>query len=365
MALVGVNACASSAPGVRPGPASQARPWHTYLGSARRAPAVSDTLYSAPQPVWRTDVGRGIAGSPALTEDVLALAQVDRQVALLDRATGDVIWRIRLPTSPGAGPLVDGDRILVATQEANGRVYALRLDTGRRIWSAAAGDVAAPLAVDDTVIYAATTTGDVVALRIGDGGRLWRSRLPGAVRAAPVPTPDGVLVATTTDSIFRLDPRTGTVLVRRHLTGSVLAAPASLDSLVLAGTAAGQLVALRTDSLTPLWQRELGAPVVGSVAILAGTAYALDVRGTLWRIPLSDPAAGTHVATGVVSRAGPLPTPSGVFLAGVDGVLVLVDPETGARRWTSPVQAPLEQPPLVDGRFFVAAAARGVVMAFR
>ena len=270
-----------------------------------------------------------------------------------------------MATSPGAGPLVDGDRILVATQEPTGRVYALRLDTGRRIWSAAAGDVAAPLAVDDSVVYAATTTGDVLALRIGDGGRLWRSRLPGAVRAAPLPTPHGVLVATTTDSIFRLDPRTGAVLLRRRLTGSVLAAPASLDSLILAGTAAGELVALRADSLTPVWQREIGAPVVGSVAILAGTAYALDARGTLWRIPLADPAAGTQVATGVVSRAGPLPTLSGIFLAGVDGVLVLVDPETGAHRWTSPIQAPLEQPPLVDGRFFVAAAARGVVMAFR
>jgi outer membrane protein assembly factor BamB len=365
VALVGVNACASYAPGVRTGPASQERPWRTYLGSARRAPATGDTLYSVPQAVWRTDVGRGIAGSPALTEDILALAQVDRQVALLDRATGDVIWRIRLPASPGAGPLVDGDRILVATQEPTGRVYALRLDTGRRIWSAAAGDVAASLAVDDSVVYAATTTGDVLALRIGNGGRLWRSRLPGAVRAAPVPTPHGVLVATTADSIFRLESSTGRVLARRRLAGSVLAPPASLDSLILVGTTTGQLVALRTDSLTPVWQRELGAPIAGSVAILSGTAYALDVRGTLWRIPLADPAAGSQVATGVVSRAGPSPTPSGVFLAAVDGELVLVDPETGAHRWSSPVQAPLEQPPLVDGRFFVAAAARGVVMAFR
>lgn len=362
---MGVNACASFASGVRTGPASQERPWRTYLGSPRRAPAAADTGYAVPQAVWRTDVGRGIAGSPALTEDVIALAQVDRLVALLDRATGDVIWRIRLPTSPGAGPLVDGDRILVATQEANGRVYALRLANGGRIWSATAGDVAAPLVIDDSVVYAATTTGDVFALQIGDGRRLWRSKVSGAVRAAPVPTPHGVLVATTSDSIFRLDARDGRIQVRRHVTGSVLSAPASLDSLVVAGTTAGELVAWRTDSLTPVWRRELGAPVVGSVAIVSGVAYALDVRGTLWRIPLADPAAGAHVATGVVSRAGPLPTPSGVFLAGVDGELVLVDPGTGAHRWSWPVQAPLDQPPLVDGHFFVASAARGVVMAFR
>ena len=363
---MGVNACAGwSTSGARVGPASQARPWRSYLGSPHRAPAAADTLSSVPQAVWRTHVGRGIAGSPALTEDLVALAQVDRQVALLDRATGDVIWRARLPTTPGAGPLIDADRLLVGTQEPTGRVFALRLSNGGRVWSAAAGDVAAPLALDDSVVYAGTTTGDVLALRAADGRRLWRARLPGAVRAPPLPTPAGLVVATTTDSLFLLDRRSGAVRVRRRLEGSVLAAPASLDTLLVAGTTAGELVALRGDSLAPLWRVDLGAPAAGSVAVRAGVAYALDAAGTLWRVPLADPAAASHVATAVVTRAGPTPTPSGVLLAGVDGTLVLVDPATGAHLWSSAVQPPLEQPALVDGRFILAAAARGVVMAFR
>jgi outer membrane protein assembly factor BamB len=361
-ALVGVNACASAQ---RTGPASQDRVWRTYLGSESRAPSRPDSIDAAARPVWRTDVGRGIAGSPALTEDLVVVAQVDRQVALLERATGDLVWRSHFPNPPGAGPLVDGDRIFVATQEPNGRVYALHLATGGRIWSAAAGDVAAPLAMDDSIVYAGTTTGDVLALRTGDGSRLWKTRLTGAVRAAPLPTAAGLVVATATDSLFLLDPRSGAVGVRRRLPGSVIATPASLDTLVVAATTGGELLALRADSLALAWRFDLGAAVAGSVALLDGVAYALDARGTLWRIPLADRAAASHAATGVISRAGPTPTASGVFLAGVDGDLVLVDPVTGVRRWSSRVQAPLEEPPLVDGRFFLAAGARGVVVAFR
>ncbi len=359
---MGVNACASAA---HVAPASQTRAWRTYLGSARRSPAAADSLEAAPQPVWRTDVGRGISGAPALTEDLVALAQVDRQVTLLERATGQVLWRVRLPTTPGAGPLVDVDRLLVATQEPLGRVFALRLSDGGRIWSAAAGDVAAPLALEDSVVYAATTTGDVLALRFGDGTRVWRARLPGAVRAAPVPTGAGLVVATTADSLYLLDRGSGAVRVRRHLAGSVLAAPAALDTLLVAATSAGELVAIRTDSLAPLWHLDLGASAAGSVAIRSGVAWAVDVAGTLWRVPVADPGASAHVATGVVTRAGPTPTASGVLLAGVDGTLVLVDPASGSRLWSSRVQSPLEQPALVDGRFLLAAAARGVVMAFR
>jgi outer membrane protein assembly factor BamB len=358
---VGVNACASAQ---RAGPASQERPRRADLGSDVRTPA-ADSLDAAPRPVWRTRVGRGIAGSPALTENAVALAQVDRLVTLLDRSTGDVMWRVRLPTTPGAGPLVDGDRILIGTQEPSGRVFALRLSNGGRIWSAPAGDVAAPLALDDSIVYAGTTTGDVIAVRAADGSRLWRAKLPGAVRAAPVPTSAGLVVATATDSVFRLDPRNGAVRVRRRLTGSVVARPASFDSVLVAGTTAGDLVALRVDSLTPIWHLDLGAPVAGSVAILAGVAYALDTRGTLWRVPMRDPATASNVPTGVIGRAGPSPSALGIFLAGVDGELVLVDGQTGARRWSAQIQAPLEQPPLVDGRFFLAAAARGVVVAFR
>ena len=68
---------------------------------------------------------------------------------------------------------------------------------------------------------------------------------------------------------------------------------------------------------------------------------------------------------GVIPKQGAATNVPGVFVAGVDGELAIVDPATGARRWSARVQSPLEQPPLVDGRFFLAAAARGVVVAFR
>jgi outer membrane protein assembly factor BamB len=359
---VGVNACASVQ---RTGPATQDRPWRTYLGSDARTGAGTDSVAADPRPVWRVTVGRGIAGGPALTEDLVIVSMVDRQVAVLERATGDVIWRRRLPNALGAGPLADGDRIVVATQEEDGRVYALQLATGARIWSAPAGDVAVPLAMDDSIVFAATTTGDVLALRASDGTRLWRIRLPGAVRAAPLPTPAGVVVATATDSLFLLETAGGRVLVRAGMRGSVLAAPTLAGPVVVVGTSAGELAAFRADSLTPRWRLDLGGPIAGTVAVREGIAYALTARGTLWRVPLDDPRAAAHVETGTVVRAGPIPTATGVFVAGVDGELAIVDPATGARRWSARVQSPLEQPPLVDGRFFLAAAARGVVVAFR
>jgi outer membrane protein assembly factor BamB len=326
---VAVNACASVQ---RLAPATQDRAWRTYLGSDFRAPATRDSLNADPQPVWRSNVARGIIGAPALTEDLVVVSQVDRQVAVLDRATGDVVWRHRVANVLGSGPLVDGDRVLVATQEERGEVRVLQLATGTSLWSARVGDIAAPLALDDSTVYAASTEGTVVAFRLATGARLWRARLTGAVRAAPVPSPAGLVVATTSDSVFLLDRGTGAVRARRGVPGSIVAAPASLDTLLVAGTAGGELLALRPEGLALRWRVALGAGAVGSVAVQNGVAWALDEHGTLWRVPLADPAASTNVPTRVVSRAGPTPTASGVLLSGADGALVLVDPDTRIHR---------------------------------
>lgn len=360
-ALLAVNACASAA---RIGPASQDRLWRAYLGSDQRATAVAESILGDPQPVWRTDVGRGVVGAPALTEDVVALSQVDRQAALLDRSTGEVIWRHRVAANLGAGPLVDYDRLYVASQTDEGKVLALSLRNGGQLWSAALGDVAAPLALRDSTLFAATVDGWVAAFSTSSGARAWRTRLSGAVRAAPVPVATGLVVATAADSLYLLDPATGAVRQRRGTRGAVLAAPALADSLLLIGTSEGQLEGCDTATLAARWRRDLGGPIVGSVAVQQGAAYALTARGDLWRIPLDAPDRASSVALRIITRAGPTPVAGGVLVAAVNGELSLVD-SLGTRRWTARLGPPVAEPVLADGRMLLAVSERGEVVAFR
>jgi outer membrane protein assembly factor BamB len=309
-------------------------------------------------------LSRGISGAPAVGEDVLALSQTDRQVALLDRVTGEVLWRSRLSLPLGAGPLLAYDRLLVAEQTAEGRVRALRLVDGRVIWSARAGDVAAPLAIADSVVYAGTTAGDVLQILTSNGTRRWTTRLSGAVRAAPVPVGGGVVVATDADSLFLLDARSGAVLVRRASRGAILAALALEDSGLVVGTAAGWLAALDPTSLAERWSFEAGEPVVGAVAVRHGTVYAMTGPGTLVVVPPQGPGAARKLSIGLVTRAGPAPARGGVYVCGVTGEIVLVD-SLGNRLWNTRLDGPVNEPMLADGSTLFAVSQRGEVVAFR
>ncbi len=362
--LLAVNACATVG---RPAPVSQAADWRAYLGSNTRAPrgAAGDSLPADPQVAWRRALPRGIAGAPALTEDVVAVSQVDRHVVLLDRATGTLLWSRGFASNLGSGPLVDYDRVYVATQTEFGEIAALALRDGKPLWKVRFGDAAAPLAQRTDRLFAATTDGSVAALSTTTGGRMWRRQLSGAVRAAPLVTVSGVFVATADDSLYLLDPASGDVRARRPTGGAVLAAPALADSLLVFGTAAGRLEACDTATLVARWSVETGGTVVGSVAVRADTVWAMTGDGQLWAVPVAAPAAARHVALGLVPRAGPTPVRGGVLVTSTDGTVALVDPATGERRWSAKLRPPVVEPALVGRGDLLAVSERGEVVLWR
>ncbi|HXO86908.1 MAG TPA: PQQ-binding-like beta-propeller repeat protein, partial [Gemmatimonadales bacterium] len=95
--LFSVNAIAGGCvPATRTGPARQEWPWNAYLGSPRHDAAALEMLNPDPRPLWHVAVGRAVRGSPAVAEGIVAVGTADRTVTLVDRTTGDLLWRSRV-----------------------------------------------------------------------------------------------------------------------------------------------------------------------------------------------------------------------------------------------------------------------------
>src|SRR3989442_7109963 len=127
--LFSVNAMAAAcAAVVKPGPARQESGWPAYLGSQRHDAAARETLNPDPRPLWHVMMGRGVRGSPALGGTVVAVGTGDRQLVLLDRASGEILWRSHLDGTVRAGPRLAEGRLYAATEsQPGGRGYAARL----------------------------------------------------------------------------------------------------------------------------------------------------------------------------------------------------------------------------------------------
>ncbi|PYP09793.1 MAG: hypothetical protein DMD59_07670 [Gemmatimonadetes bacterium] len=367
--LFSVNAItAGCAPAMKPGPARQESGWPAYLGNQRHDAGARETLNPDPRPLWHVTMGRGVRGSPALGESVVAAGTADRNLVLLDRASGEVLWRSHLDGTVRSGPLLDEDRLYVATEsQPDGRVYAVRLRDGRRLWRVRAGSVTAPLAFDGDAIYAGTEDGVVLRLEPEHGRVQWRASLSGAVRAGPLSTPSGLVVATTSDTLYLIDRETGIVRSRLKLPGAVLATPATDGRRVYLATTSGRIIALDLATWTVAWDRAAGDAVYGAPALARDTLFALARDGRLWTIPVDTPDAASSHTLDIVATAGPTPLASGggVLVGSVSGEILLVDAASGTIRWRAQVTGPIEEPPLVRDRQVVVVAGRGNIHTYR
>jgi outer membrane protein assembly factor BamB len=365
--LLSVNAIATGcAPVVRSGPDRQESAWTAYLSSPRHDVAAQETLNPDPRPLWRATVGRGIRGSPALGESIVATGTSDRYVVLLDRSSGDVLWRSRLEGTMRAGPLLEQDRLYVATEaQPEGRVYAIRLRDGKEIWKTRVGSVVAPLAFDGEALYAGTEHGLVLRLEPEKGRVIWRHQLEGAVRGGPIATPFGLVVTTTTDMLYLLDRATGAIRARLPLPGAVLSTPASDGRHIYLATSDGQVMAVDLDPLSVRWDRHAGDAIYGAPALVGDTLYVLTRDGRLFIIPVNAPDGATNHPLDIVATAGPTPLVSGVLVGSVSGEVLLVDPATGAIKWRTQVVGPVEEPPVVRDRQLVVIAGHGNIHTYR
>ena len=361
-----VNAMACVPP-VKFGPDRQELSWPAYLGNARHDVSVAESLNPDPRPLWHTGAGRAVRGAPALGETVLAVGTVDRTVVLLNRESGEVLWRSRLAGTIHGGPLLDEDRLYVGTEASpDGRVYALRLRTGKPLWTAKTDGVEAPLAFDGDALYAGTERGTVLRLDPETGMIRWRRRLSGAIRAAPVPSSRGLAVATDADTLYLLNRETGEIQGRLPTPGAVLSAPALGGERLYLGTTEGHVLAVDLPTLVVAWDHATGDAVYGALALARDTLYVLARDGHLWIIPAAAPSAGRSFDLEIVATAGPTPVAGGrVLVASVSGAVLLVNRADGSILWRARVDGPVEEPPLVRDRQLVVIAGRGDIQVYR
>jgi outer membrane protein assembly factor BamB len=363
IAAISVNGACSARRAVPPDAMGEVR---TYLDDVSRAPAQQLDVRDDPELDWEADLGRGSLGMPAVGPRAAAVTTVDRWLYAFDPRDGAIYWRTRGETPFGVGPLVADGRIYAASEGRDGAVSAHQLRKGKRIWRRRMGDVAAPMVLGDSLLFASTlAAGHTFALRTRDGSVAWRTRTGGS-RSGPLHLGSHLAVVSLTDSLFVLDAASGEIVTRVAL-GTSTAAPLALanDSTAVMTTPGGSVIAVTIPSGRIAWRHETRRPIFGSPVVVRDTIFALTNDCTLWMIPGAQTFAADSTMLGCNSVATPLITRNGVLVATVAGDIVMFDRSTGTRRWERRVGGELRQAPvLMDGRVLVAPTL-GPVVSYR
>ncbi len=362
--LVGVNvACAGASRDVPRDLPVEAR---EYLLTPTRAPSAGETIDGEPQLVWRATVGRGVSSLPAVSSRVTLVTSTDQWVYAIDTRSGATFWRRRGDGSFATAAVAAGGRVFVASEGTGGRVTALRLTDGGRLWQTTVGDVSTPLALRDSVLYGVNDKGEAFGLGASRGNLVWR-RETGPSRGGPLVTAARVAVATLRDSLIVLDRQSGTLLGAFRLPAPTVAPLALLDdSTAVLSSPEGFITALHLRTGTVQWTVQTGEPIPGSPVVHGDAVFALGGSCTLIRVPRHAPdVPRRNVMPSCVTVATPLVLRNGVLVATVAGDVMYISRATGGAVWTRRTGGTIRHPPVVLDRQIVLATLGGEIFGFQ
>ncbi len=152
------------------------------------------------------------------------------QVFALDARNGKLRWKKRLSGAMRAAPTIRGNRVFVTTTD--NKLFALSAFTGKELWTYEGFAETASLlgssspAVDQGVVVATFTSGEIAAVKVENGKRLWADSLAAIkrsdaalahIRGRPVIDRGMVFAVSNSGLMVAIDLRTGRRVWEREI----------------------------------------------------------------------------------------------------------------------------------------------------
>ena len=205
------------------------------------------------------------APAPALTDDLAIFAFGSGEVQAVFRRGGLSRWDASvLGKRPGralsnvsdvtAAPVVSGNRVYLGNQ--SGRIVALDVDSGMRIWSAREGATGPVWPAGDSV-FAVSDLNELLRLDASDGSRIWGVELPNfterkpkkqsrvVINHGPIVAGGRVLIASGDGALRSYDPKNGALVGSVEIPGGATTAPVVAGQTLYVVSSKGQLLAYR------------------------------------------------------------------------------------------------------------------------
>ncbi len=203
------------------------------------------------------------AGAPAVAQDTVVVGFSSGELNALRAENGRTVWSDALARTGrstamaalsdiDASPVIDRGRVYAIGH--GGRMAALELATGQRVWERNFAGTSTPWVAGE-FIFVVTLEGEVVCVTRGDGKIRWVLRLPHFAKPkkksdpiqwqGPVLASDRLFVTGSNKQLVTVSPYTGKIMTTTKLPGPAYLPPVVADNMAFVLTDDGKLTAYR------------------------------------------------------------------------------------------------------------------------
>jgi outer membrane protein assembly factor BamB len=257
--------------------------------------------------LWKASIGAPVRGAPAAGAGIVAVITADNQTIALDATTGTTRWSHRgIHEAAGyvstVAPVIVDDTVIAAY--SSGEIFALRAESGSVIWNDALGGsiktrasavfngIDADPVVNEGVVVAISSAGEMQASALLNGRPLWQKRIGG--HATPWSAGNAMFVLSDTHDVAAIFKKDGSIrwsqslaiADKRDATRDITPA---LYGPILAGNAVfvldekGTLTAFKPTDGSVIDSYELAPNTVTAPLVTNGAMYIVTKDARLYR----------------------------------------------------------------------------------
>lgn len=304
--------------------------------------------------IWETNVRQltdedyVISGGIAYDNGFLYVTSGYNEVMALETKTGKIVWRTKISAGSRAAPTIKNGRVFVLA--LNNNVIALDAAAGKILWEYE-GVVettgllgAASPAVDDQLVIAALSSGDIVSLRVENGAVVWNDSL---------------------SNVLRLGGMAGLSDIR--------ALPVINGDMLIAVSFGGKMVAYDKRNGAILWQKEISSAetpwIAGNTLYVLSSDYkllALDISsGEILWLSNIDKYEDMKDREGIMTWSGPVMGGGRLILTGTNGKVIEFDPKTGKETTKWKTKENIKTAPIIANGALYFLSESGNLIAYR
>jgi outer membrane protein assembly factor BamB len=233
----------------------------------------------------------------------------------LHESDGSSAWRLPYAGPALAAPLVWDNGWLV-TADTAGTVTAFRASDGHEIWRRNTGSQAnAPPALAADRVYVSSADGRLIALRVDTGEPVWEHRLGGPPNDV-LALDDRIYVGSNDNFFYCMDTAKGAIIWKWQTGDDVIGRPALDDKRVYFVSLDNVLRALDRKSGAQLWKRALPMRPTGGPLLAGNTLIVSGLEPTPRAYLTKDGSPGSDLQVAGVVAAPPriVTVPGGLAL---------------------------------------------------
>jgi outer membrane protein assembly factor BamB len=251
---------------------------------------------------WKSFVGE-IFAPPLAIENIVIVRTTNNKFIALNNIDGSITWDYKVPSSPlplrSWGELVESDGIIYSGI-SSGKVVAVNAKSGLLVWESTfsaprgiselerSNDTTSKVIVDDYVIYAISSKGNVSAISREDGNILWSRSLSSFYGMEEFG--DSLIITHNSGSIYQLSKDTNKVLWRNaDLQGRDVSRPFLLNEYIMVSDFEGYLHFLNaTNGKIESRLKVDDSPLLYPVKISDDVFLVTSIKGNFIKIRLAD-----------------------------------------------------------------------------